>query len=111
VHSQALYPDRQKDFALLELIMNEKQDDSGKEIWPMTLEGCVVRMADTISYVGRDIEDAIRLGLITRGDIPEECRRMLGETNGTIVYTLVEDLVTNSLDKPLLRSVKNSPGS
>jgi len=102
VHSQALYPDRQKDFALLELIMNENQDDSGKEIWPMTLEGCVVRMADTISYVGRDIEDAIRLGLITRGDIPEECRRMLGETNGTIVYSLVEDLVTNSLNKPFI---------
>ena len=26
-------------------------------------------------------------------------RRILGETNGTIVYTLVEDLVVNSLDK------------
>jgi dGTPase len=102
VHSQALYPDRQKDFALLEVIMREMQEDSAKDIWPMTLEGCVVRMADTISYVGRDIEDAIRLGLITRGDIPEECRRMLGETNGTIVYTLVEDLVTNSLDKPFI---------
>jgi dGTPase len=82
--------------------MREKQEDSAKDIWPMTLEGCVVRMADTISYVGRDIEDAIRLGLITRGDIPEECRRMLGETNGTIVYTLVEDLVINSLDKPFI---------
>lgn len=102
VHSEALSPDRQKDFALLEGIMKEKQEDSTKEIWPMTLEGCVVRMADTISYVGRDIEDAIRLGLITRGDIPEECRRRLGETNGTIVYTLVEDLVTNSLDKPFI---------
>jgi dGTPase len=63
------------------------------------MEGCVVRMADTISYVGRDIEDAIRLGLVTRNDIPEECRRVLGETNGTIVYILVEDLVANSLDK------------
>ena len=102
VHSEALFPDRRKDFALLERIMKEKQEDSAKEIWPMTLEGCVVRMADTISYVGRDIEDAIRLGLITRGDIPEECRRRLGETNGTIVYTLVEDLVTNSLDKPFI---------
>jgi len=102
VHSQALFPDRQRDFDLLEGIMKEKQENAAKDIWPMTLEGCVVRMADTISYVGRDIEDAIRLGLITRGDIPEECRRRLGETNGTIVYTLVEDLVTNSLDKPFI---------
>jgi len=56
-------------------------------------------MADTISYIGRDIEDAIRLGLITRQDIPEDCRRVLGDTNGTIVYTLVEDLAANSLNR------------
>jgi len=56
-------------------------------------------MADTISYVGRDIEDAIRLGLITRAEIPDHCRRVLGDTNGTIVYTLVEDLVSSSLGK------------
>ena len=60
----------------------------------------MVRIADTISYIGRDIEDAIRLGLIQRSDLPEDCVRVLGETNGTIVYTLVEDLVGNSLDKP-----------
>ena len=70
--------------------------------FPMTLEGCVVRMADTISYIGRDIEDAIRLGLIQRRDIPEGCRSVLGNSNGTIVYNLVEDLVANSLDQPSL---------
>ena len=31
---------------------------------PMTLEGCVVRLADTISYIGRDLEDAITLKLL-----------------------------------------------
>ncbi|OPX41159.1 MAG: hypothetical protein B1H13_03580 [Desulfobacteraceae bacterium 4484_190.3] len=71
-------------------------------MWPMTLEGCVVRMADSISYVGRDIEDAIRLGLIRRNDLPADCREVLGDSNGTIVYRLVEDLVANSLDKPFL---------
>jgi dGTPase len=60
----------------------------------------VVRMADTISYIGRDIEDAIRLGLINRRDIPKDCTQVLGDTNGTIVYNLVEDLITNSLDRP-----------
>ncbi len=100
VHNQALHPEQKRDFKLMEEIMEEKQEHPTLEIRPMTLEGCVVRMADTISYVGRDIEDAIRLGLITRGDIPHECRRTLGETNGTIIYTLVEDFVANSLDKP-----------
>ena len=59
-------------------------------------------MSDTISYIGRDIEDAIRLNLITRNDIPLECRKILGDTNGTIVYNLVEDLVRRSLGKPYI---------
>lgn len=31
---------------------------------PYTWEGCVVKIADKISYIGRDIEDAIRLGIL-----------------------------------------------
>jgi dGTPase len=99
VHNQALRPRRGKTFDQMEMEMREKEADPRKDISPATLEGCVVRMADTISYIGRDIEDAIRLGIVTRNDIPQECRRVLGETNGTIVYVLVEDLVANSLAK------------
>ena len=102
IHNQALHPENEKDFEKLELEIREKERDPSTHLFPMTLEGCVVRMADTISYVGRDIEDAIRLGVIKRSDIPENCRRILGETNGTIVYTLVEDLVSNSLGKPFV---------
>lgn len=102
-HRESLHPDREKDFDRLDREIRDKEADPHMEILPMTLEGCVVRMADTISYIGRDIEDAIRLGLIRRNDIPAECRRILGETNGTIVYTLVEDLVANSLDNPQVR--------
>jgi dGTPase len=102
IHSQALHPDREKDFIKFNEQIQEKENEPFSSILPMTLEGCVVRMADTISYVGRDIEDAIRLGLIKRSALPENCRRILGDTNGTIVYTLVEDLVANSLDKPFV---------
>ena len=66
---------------------------------PMTLEGCVVRMADTISYIGRDLEDAIRLNLIKRSDLPKESVMHLGDTNGTIVYNLVTDIINNSFDQ------------
>ncbi len=69
---------------------------------PMTLEGCVVRMADTISYIGRDMEDGIRLGLTTRDRIPDTCRNILGTTNGTIVFNLVTDLIATSLDQPFI---------
>jgi len=100
LHNQALEPRKNKSFETLDEEMIQRGKDPSLDVWPMTLEGCVVRMADTISYIGRDIEDAIRLRLIDRGDLPEKCKRILGDTNGTIVYTLVEDLVGNSLDKP-----------
>ena len=99
VHSRILAPDRGKTFEHMDREMHDQENDPMRDIPPMTLEGCVVRMADTISYVGRDIEDAIRLGLITREDIPDHCRQVMGDTNGTIVYTLVEDLVSCSLGK------------
>jgi len=100
LHSQALKPDSIKDFEKMNDEIRKKEQDPSIDILPMTLEGCVVRMADTISYIGRDIEDAIRLGLIKRKDIPVDCTLVLGDTNGTIVYTLVEDIIANSLDRP-----------
>jgi len=65
----------------------------------MTLEGCVVRIADTIAYIGRDLEDAIRLDLIGRSELPKKSTSCLGSTNGTIVYTLVTDIIKNSMEK------------
>lgn len=100
LYHQALEPRKDKTFETLDDEMKQKGEDPSLDIWPLTLEGCVVRMADTISYIGRDIEDAIRLGLIERGDLPKDCKQVLGDTNGTIVYSLVEDLVSKSLDKP-----------
>lgn len=102
MHSQTLHPQPDKSFAVLEEEMKEREKEPISDKRPMTLEGCVVRMADTISYIGRDIEDAIRLGLIERTDLPHESRDLLGETNGTIVYTLVEDLIAASLEKPFV---------
>ncbi len=97
IHSRFLEPQRGKDFALFDSELRTKSNDPDTELLPMTLEGCVVRLCDTIAYIGRDIEDAIELRLIRRSDIPTGCREILGDTNGTIVYHLVEDLITNSL--------------
>ena len=30
-----------------------------RQVFPSTLEGCVVRVSDIISYIGKDMEDAI----------------------------------------------------
>lgn len=64
---------------------------------PMTLEGCVVKFADTIAYIGRDLQDARDVCLIPpTGGVPEECERVLGDDNRTIVDTLIRDLLENS---------------
>ena len=96
IHEQSLEPHPEKDFKVLTDEMAAKMADPRLNLVPMTHEGCVVRMADTISYIGRDIEDAIRLGLIVREDLPPNCTRVLGNTNGTMVYRLVTDVIQNS---------------
>jgi dGTPase len=99
IHNQALEPDAKKGFENLEKEISRKKLNPETTLVPMTLEGCVVRMADTISYIGRDLEDAIRLNLIKRSDLPKESVMHLGDTNGTIVYNLVTDIINNSFDQ------------
>jgi len=102
IHNQVLKPERKKTFETLEKEMAVKKQDASTPLMPMTLEGCVVRMADTISYIGRDIEDAIRLNIIDRTDLPKESVDMLGNTNGTIVYHLVTDVINTSFRNPYI---------
>ena len=74
-----------------------------KKYSAMTLEGCVVRISDIIAYVGRDIEDAIRLGVIKKEDIPKEITDVLGTTNREIVNKIVVDIIQESMDKPYIK--------
>lgn len=96
VHNPRLAPKRGKDFSEFDREVDIKSREPGTPLAPMTLEGCVVRLSDTIAYIGRDIEDAIELELIARHEIPRKCGEKLGISNGTIVYTLVTDLVRHS---------------
>ena len=70
---------------------------------PSTLEGCVVRIADKIAYIGRDIEDACLAGIMEFEDIAPAITSRLGKTNSQIINTLVGDLIHNSLDKDEIR--------
>lgn len=74
-----------------------------KKLCPMTLEGCVVRISDIIGYIGRDIEDAIKMGKISRDDIPQNIKKVLGTTNREIINTIILDIINNSLDKPYIK--------
>jgi dGTPase len=98
-HLERLAPDQGKTFQRFEEEIALKLADPDFPLKPMTLEGCVVRLADTISYIGRDLEDAITLNLIRRDELPPLVTERLGRTNGAIVYSLVSDLISHSYDK------------
>lgn len=80
---------------------NESYNDKSilKKIRPMTLEGCVVRISDVVGYIGKDIDDAIRLGKISKEDVPSDITDVLGVTNSEIVNTIVLNIIANSFDK------------
>lgn len=84
-----------------------KDETYMKKLVPMTLEGCVVRISDIIGYLGRDIEDAIRLNVINISDLPKEVIDILGETNKNIINTIIMDIIDNSYGKPYLKLSDN----
>lgn len=66
---------------------------------PYTWEACVVKISDKISYIGRDIEDAITLGILD--EHLDKLYDILGNYSGTINNTviinkLIYDLCNNS---------------
>lgn len=81
-------------------------ENINKTMRPMTLEGCVVRISDVIGYIGRDIEDAIRLGIISIDEVPTSITNVLGITNSEIINTIVLDIIKNSYDKPYITMSK-----
>jgi len=102
VHNRKLTPNREKNFTDIENEIQGKKSGSATALVPMSLEGCVARFSDTVSYIGRDIEDAIRLNIIQRSELPPESVAVLGDTNGSIVYSLVTDIIVNSHKKPYI---------
>ncbi len=76
-----------------------KSKEYEKSLKPMTLEGCIVRISDVIAYIGRDLEDAIKLGIINREDIPKGIVDVLGNKNSEIINTIILDIVNNSYEK------------
>lgn len=65
---------------------------------PYTWEACVVKVADKISYLGRDIEDAISLGILDEKleDLYKILRSKKVINNTVIINHLVRDLCENS---------------
>ena len=72
------------------IIPNEKMK-------PETLEGMVVRFADIIAYLNHDLDDALRAEVIKMEDVPTGILKVLGETYGKRIDTMVRAVVEETL--------------
>ena len=63
-----------------------------------TLEGQILKLADSVAYLNHDIADAIRAGLLTEDDLPASSREVLGTDHSARISTLVLDIVEASWD-------------
>ncbi|MEW6379418.1 MAG: deoxyguanosinetriphosphate triphosphohydrolase [bacterium] len=69
----------------------------------LTLEGDVVRVADTIAYVNHDVDDGMRAGIIHLEHLPRDCQTILGTTTVGRINTMVIDVIQTTLEHDLER--------
>lgn len=84
----------------------EKVLDPKTRTFPHTLEGEVIRVADSMAYVNHDIDDALRAGIIKKVDLPRVPLQVLGRTHRGRINTLVQNLVQNSWKRAHLKMSK-----
>ena len=65
---------------------------------PATLEGKIVRLVDRVAYINHDIDDALRAGILSPGDLSQDELELLGETGARRIDRLVHDIVETSAE-------------
>ena len=61
-----------------------------------TLEGRLVSVCDKVAYVNHDIDDAIRAGMLSVGDLPQDCLKVLGSSKSQRISTVARSIIQNS---------------
>jgi dGTPase len=69
---------------------------TGSEDPPASLEGRIIRLVDRIAYINHDIDDALRAGVLSPGELPREEIELLGNTGSQRIETLVRDVLERS---------------
>ncbi len=109
VHDRSLLAEGEADWHSFEGKL--RRIESGGDALPLTAEGCVVRCADSISYLGRDLQDALEVEVIGDEDLmefPENCMDFFGlagrrkenfsEINRAVLDILIRDIIAMSYD-------------
>lgn len=69
---------------------------------PHTLEGKIIQFSDKIAYFHHDMDDAIRGGILTDDDVPDELAEVLGRTMEERLDTYVHDIISTSMGRPVV---------
>jgi dGTPase len=71
------------------------RESIGAEGWGVanTLEGQIVKIADSLAYLNHDIDDSVRAGVIRADQLPAEARAVFGETSGSRITAFVTDVI------------------
>ena len=82
----------------------QKDREFAKTLSPFTLEGCVVRVADIIAYLGKDRQDGTRTKIYSENDFVSST---IGSINAEIVNNLTVNIIKNSYGKNYLKFDEN----
>ncbi|MDR1131623.1 MAG: deoxyguanosinetriphosphate triphosphohydrolase [Oscillospiraceae bacterium] len=63
-----------------------------------TEEATAVRLSDRIAYINHDVDDAIRAGILTEGDLPRAVCERIGERHSTRIDAIIRDIIDSSAD-------------
>lgn len=80
------------------IVGHSKSTEKVLENWDKlsTFEGEICRIADIIAYINHDVDDAIRAGVISGGDLPLSAVRVLGNSRRERINTMVLDVIEQS---------------
>ena len=100
-------PRKYADFKIFDEKVEEcyKDMDANRLLVPATLEACVMRISDIIAYLGKDRQDAQKLGLFEKE--PDFFGGKIGNTNAEIINNMIVNIVENSYGKNYLKMDKD----
>ena len=101
VELQCCRPEPLPDFAAFDARIRRCYEEPGysNRIQPSTMEGAVVRVSDIIAYVGKDRQDADRIGLVPESSFTDT---PIGRVNAELIHNLLVNILENSYGKPYI---------
>lgn len=66
---------------------------------PSTLEGKCVSFADRVAYINHDLDDVVRAGILSAGDVPKDITSVLGNSSRERINTAISSIYRYSRGK------------